>query len=125
MESLRRDLGYALRALLKHPGFTAVALLSLALGIGANATIFSLVNSLLLSSLPVEAPDRLVAVYGTDGKNRNGFLNYMPISQPNFEDYRTQNEVFSGIFAYQFVGLSMAVGSLMHKRSMCSSSLCM
>ncbi|MCW5971023.1 MAG: ABC transporter permease [Blastocatellales bacterium] len=110
MESLRRDLGYALRSLLKHPGFTAVALLSLALGIGANATIFSVVNALLLSSLPVADPERLVAVYGTDAKNQGGFLNYMPVSQPNFDDYREQNDVMAGMFAFQFAPLNLAAG---------------
>jgi predicted permease len=91
----------------KQPGFTLVAVLSLALGIGANTAIFTLVNAILLKPLPVAEPSRLVSVFGTDEKNRGQFLDYMPISQPNFKDYRDQNTVFAGLFAHQLLPLAL------------------
>ncbi len=87
MGTLWQDLRYGLRMLLKSPGFTFVAVLSLALGIGINTSIFSLVNAVLLRSVPVvKQPERLVWFRA-------------PASYPNFEDYRDQNDVFSGITA--------------------------
>ncbi len=106
MDSLINDLRYASRMLLKSPAFTGVAVLSLALGIGANATIFTLINATLLAPLPVEEPSRLVAVYTTDERNRGGFNDYMPTSHPNFEDYRDQSGVFEGMTAWSFIPLN-------------------
>jgi predicted permease len=80
----------------RSPGFALVAILSLALGIGANSAIFTVTNAILLSSIPVEEPSRLMQVQTADRVNPN---NLSSISLPNFEDLRTQNHVFSGMAA--------------------------
>ena len=88
------DLRYAVRLLAKNPGFTIVAVLSLALGIGATTTIFSVMNAALLRPLPLENPDRLVKLWSS--RSQSGFG---PISYPNYRDYRDQNHVFTGLAA--------------------------
>ena len=90
MDSLIKDIRYGFRSLLKRPGFTAIALIALALGIGANTAIFSLVNAVVLQPLPFPEPDRLVWVYGNI---RNGG-NRASVSPPDFLDYRAQNKTF-------------------------------
>src|SRR5262245_16553088 len=99
MGTLWQDVGFGIRMLVKSPGFTAVAVLSLALGIGANSTIFTIVNAVLLNPLPVEDSPRLVALFTTDERARGfafGNAN-MPVSRPNLDDYRRQNAVFTGL----------------------------
>src|SRR6266498_3463682 len=91
------DLRYALRMLRKKPGFTLVAVLTLALGIGANAALFSLTDAVLLQSLPVEAPKQLTAIssYAPSlGPDVNTSFSY-----PMYHDLRDKNEVFSGVLA--------------------------
>jgi putative ABC transport system permease protein len=97
MDTLLRDIRYGVRGLLKRPGFTAVALIALALGIGANTAIFSLVNAVLLQPLPFKEPDRLVWMWGNirQGGNRAS------VSPLDFLDYRQQNTTFE-----QFAALS-------------------
>src|SRR5258705_10880572 len=90
METLLRDIRYGVRSLLKRPGFTAIALVALALGIGANTAIFSLVNAVLLRPLPFAEPDRLVWVWGNI---RNGG-NRASVSPLDFLDYRSENKNF-------------------------------
>jgi predicted permease len=102
MERLWQDLRYSIRTLAKSPGFTLVAVVSLALGIGANTTIFTLINSVFLNPLPVENTSELVAVFTTDENNPGQFTNLLQVSHPNYEDLRDQNEVFSGLAAYSF-----------------------
>jgi predicted permease len=92
------DLKYALRTFVKSPAFTAVAVLSLALGIGANSAIFSLVNMVLLKPLPVERPTELAAVFMTDQRNPGN----LPLSHLNFRDLREQNQVFTDMAAFTF-----------------------
>jgi predicted permease len=90
------DLRFALRQLLKSPAFTCLAVLTLALGIGMNTAIFSLVNDLFLSSLPFQQPDQLVRLYG-EAKERN--LNQLPSSVPRFWHFREAQTVFSSLAA--------------------------
>lgn len=92
LDHLIQDLRYALRALRSSPGFAAVAILSLALGIGANTTIFSLIDSLMLRFLPVSHPEQLLQV--NRGLGRDSYSN------PLWEQIRDRQDVFSGIFAY-------------------------
>ncbi|HEV3075427.1 MAG TPA: ABC transporter permease [Thermoanaerobaculia bacterium] len=108
MESLLADLRYAVRMLVKRPAFTLVAVLSLALGIGANTTIFSVVNALLLRSLPVADPGRLAAIYVRDAQNPAMLA--APLSHLNWKDYREQARSFSGILGYDWAPMSFAKG---------------
>ena len=90
MDSILKDIRYGLRGLLKRPGFTVIALVALALGIGANTAIFSLVNAIVLKPLPFPESERLVWVYGNI---RNGG-NRASVSPPDFLDYRSHNKTF-------------------------------
>lgn len=105
MDELRRDIRYGLRSLLGAPGFTLVALVTIALGIGVNSTIFSLVNAVLFRPLPVEAPDELVNVYGHTATSSA----HETLSYPNFLDYRERTETLSGMMAHTnfFAALSI------------------
>src|SRR4029453_17081363 len=90
IEDLGQDFRFSLRSLLKRPGFTAIALIALALGIGANTAIFSLVNAVILQPLPYPDPDRLISVYGNlrNGSNRSS------VGPLEVLDYRSQNKTF-------------------------------
>ncbi len=92
METLFKDLKFSLRLLGKSPGFTAVAVISLAFGIGLNTAIFSIVNALLIRTLPVEQIDSLVEVYTGDSTDP-----YSVSSYPDYFDYRDQNQVFESL----------------------------
>jgi predicted permease len=104
MGKLWQDLRYGFRRLLKSPGFTLVAVVSLALGIGANSAIFSLVDAVLLRPLAVNEPKQLVEVYGTLHKGAD----YTIQSYPNYKDYRDRNNVFTGLLAYRFAPMSLS-----------------
>jgi predicted permease len=108
MESLLQDLRFGARLLHKNPLFTLVAVVSLTLGISANTTIFSVFNAVFLQTLPVQEPERLVAVFTTDAKNTGQFMNFLQTSYPNYEDYRDHNQVFSGLVAQIFAPLNLS-----------------
>src|SRR5436190_13266957 len=95
IEDLWQDFRFSVRSLLKRPGFTAIILIALALGIGANTAIFSLVNAVILRPLPFPDPDRLVWVFGNI---RNGG-NRASIAPLDFLDYRNQNKTFEQLAA--------------------------
>ncbi|MCM3905196.1 MAG: ABC transporter permease, partial [Pyrinomonadaceae bacterium] len=97
MESLVKDLRYGVRSLLKHPGFTCIAVLTLALGIGANTAIFSLVNAVLLRALPFREPDRLVMVW--EDASFAGFPRNTP-APANYADWKEQNHVFEDMATF-------------------------
>lgn len=107
MRILWQDVRYAARMLLKNPGFTFVAVISLALGIGANTTIFSVVNGVLLRALPYKDSQRLVAIYGT---NAGATVGRMPLSYPDFTDYKKQAQTMEYIAAFEDSGTSLISG---------------
>ncbi len=113
METLWQDIRHGARVLFKSPGFSVVAVLSLALGIGANTTIFTVVNAILLHPLPVKDISRLVQLDTIDSKTKVGFANAtkLGMSFPNFQDYQRQNEVFSGLACIVPVPLTWSGGS--------------
>src|SRR5205085_10051575 len=92
MQTLLQDLRYGLRMLARKPGFTVVAIATLALGIGANTAIFSVINGVLLRPLPYPNPNRLVTLWERDTKRG---VEQQRVSGPNYLDWREQNTVFS------------------------------
>ena len=107
MAMLLQDLRYALRTLRKSPLFTTVAVLSLALGIGANTAIFPLIHQLILQLLPVKHPEELVLL---TARGRHYGSNNGPnaISYPMYQDFRDKNQVFSGMFCKYGTTLSLS-----------------
>src|SRR5271155_443117 len=103
LESIWADVRFALRAMRHSPAFTATALLSLALGIGANTAIFSLIDAVILKSLPVRHPEELLQIM-------MGKQSYVGYSNPTFEHVRDLQDVFSGIFAYGRWAFNLTAG---------------
>jgi MacB-like periplasmic core domain len=97
MNGLVQDLRYALRQLRKSPGFTAVAVTTLALGIGANTAMFSVIDTVLLRPLAFRDPNRLVAVKTTEPNRRDD----IGVSYPAFLDWRSQDHLFEGLSAFR------------------------
>src|SRR5437762_3772413 len=105
MGTLWQDLRYGIRMLGKSPGFTVIAILTLAMGIGANTAVFSLVDAFLLRLLPVKNPHQLVFVHATRAKGgTTGSFSY-----PTFEQFRDRNHSLAGIFAYDDTHISVTV----------------
>jgi putative ABC transport system permease protein len=111
MHALFQDLKFGARLLVKSPGFTTIAALSLALGIGANTTIFTLVNAVLLNPLPVDDPAQLVSVWTTDERNTGNGLGFLQTSPMNLRDLRDKNAVFSGMAGHVGLPLNITGGT--------------
>ena len=105
MRGLSQDLRHTIRLLLKSPGFTFVAILTLAIGIGVNTTVFSVINGLILRPLPVAHPEQ-IAVLASQQEGREEF---QPFSYPDYQDIRNQAEIFSDLLAFRvsLVGLTV------------------
>ncbi|PYK24990.1 MAG: hypothetical protein DME52_09690 [Verrucomicrobia bacterium] len=101
------DLRFAVRMLIKYPAFSIVAFLALVLGIGANTTVFGIINALVLRPLPVGHSEEVVKVFTTD----NHIKGNQSTSYLNFQDYEKQNTAFTSMAAYTFVGVGMTRGS--------------
>jgi predicted permease len=99
-----QDVRYASRMLVQNPGFTATALLSLGIGIGANTAVFSLIDALFLRPLPVQSGDRLVALYTVDARNPG----FNPTSYPNYRDYKDHLRGLKDITAYTFTPVNVS-----------------
>ena len=96
LETLWHDSRYARRMLRKYPGFALTVMITLGLGIGANATIFSVINAVLLEPLPYREPDRLIRLWET---NPAGGLTEVAVSVPNFQDWQREQSVFEQLAA--------------------------
>jgi putative ABC transport system permease protein len=104
METLFKEVRYAIRSLLKRPGFTVLAAITLALGIGANSAIFSVVNAIVLRPLPYRDADQLVAIWGN---LHHGGWGDTEISAPEFTDFRSESKAFEQIGAYEIRGFNL------------------
>src|SRR3712207_3392416 len=107
MGTLLQDVRYAVRTLLKSPGFTVVAVLALALGIGANTAIFSVVKAVLLSPLPYPRPEQLVWIRES---NPGADIPDEPASAPNYNDWRTQAQSFEAVAAFTDTAMTLTDG---------------
>ena len=106
METLFRDIRYGVRSLLKRPGFTAIAVITLALGIGANTAIFSVVNAVLLRPLPYADAERLFVPWGSRGDMKN----HTVVSYPDFVDWQAQTKTLEHVAAYNQSGTLLREG---------------
>ncbi|HYK87870.1 MAG TPA: ABC transporter permease [Acidobacteriota bacterium] len=105
MDTLTHDLRYALRMLAKSPGFTAIALITLALGIGVNSSLFSIVNGVLLNPLPYPKPEQLVAVYQRAFNFEKSSISYL-----NFLDWQAGNHTFASMAIYRSDTFNLTIG---------------
>src|SRR5215471_7275283 len=103
IESLFQDLRYGFRMLVRSPGFAVIAIVTLALGIGANTTIFSVVNGVLINPLPFHDSDQLVSLFEEIPNFKNGSISY-----PDFVDWQRMNRTFTAIAAYRSQGFNLS-----------------
>src|ERR1700691_1537539 len=102
LENLLQDLRYGARTLRKSPGFAAVAILTLALGIGVNSALFSVVNGVLLNPLPYTQPDRLVMLSESKANFLTGSISY-----PNFQDWQKDNQSFTSMAIFRGISFTL------------------
>ncbi|MFN0120932.1 MAG: ABC transporter permease [Blastocatellia bacterium] len=100
MNNIRQDLRYGARMLLKQPGFTLIAVFTLAMGIGATTAIFSVVNAVLLRPLPYREPERLLTVWQRNLNQRGAQVAHIELTPGNFLDLQKQNQVFEEVAAF-------------------------
>src|SRR5215472_16132743 len=122
LENLGRDLRFAARQILRNPGFSAVAILTLALGIGANAAIFSLVNAIILWPLPYPSPDELVGLGQWRNQNGQGYVQ-TGVSAPNIADIAGEKTIFQQVAYYRWTGFSITESNRPEKIDGIKSSL--
>ncbi len=106
MENILKDIRYGIRGLLRQPAFTVIAVVTLAVSIGANTAIFSVVNATLLRPLPFKDPNQLVMVWQTASQ-----LSQASVAEPNFLDYQQENHVFQHMAAFNGSNLTLTGGS--------------
>src|SRR6516165_1607372 len=102
METLLQDVRFAVRVLIKNPGFAVIAILTLAIGIGANTTIFSVVNGVLLNPLSFPQPERLVRVYDSTDDFGHSSVSYL-----NFKDWEHENRTFAYMTGFRGEDLNL------------------
>jgi putative ABC transport system permease protein len=120
LQDLIQDLHYGLRVLRKSPGFTAVAVLTLALGVAANTIIFSVVNAVMYRKPPLPEPDRVVVVSSTsavDSSEPDRVYTQLQVSAPDYLDWRAQNSSFSGMAAAEFDSFTVSGGTTPERAS--------
>ncbi|MEO7086566.1 MAG: ABC transporter permease, partial [Gemmatimonadaceae bacterium] len=105
MDIVIQDLKFAARSLMRRPGFTIVAAITLALGIGANTAIFSVVNAVLVRALPYDNPDQLTIVWGTQGQQRGQGVVYL-----DYLDWRARNRTFTDLGAFRGQSVNLTGG---------------
>src|SRR5262245_12006654 len=105
MQTILQDLRYGARMLSKNPGFTLIAVITLALGIGANTTMFSVVNGILLNPLSYPQPERLMAI--SQSSPTSGFQKF-GVSEGLYEEIRDQNKIFQGVAAYHLFQITLS-----------------
>src|SRR5258708_23624567 len=107
--NIGQDIRFTLRTMRKSPAFTAVAVVTLALGIGANTAIFTVVNAVFFNPIPVNDPKTLVSLFTTDQRNKTALQNFLPISYPNADDIRRQAQSLSGVVISAGTPVSMTI----------------
>ena len=107
MQSLLQDFRFGVRLILRNPGFAGLAVLVLALGIGANTAVFTLINNLILRPAPFESPDRLVSCHSKNTKTPDS---YRQFSYPNYLDIREKNTVFTDLMAHSVAMVGIKEG---------------
>ena len=117
MDTFIKDVRYAWRGLTKHPGFTAIVIVTLALGIGASTAIFSVVNSVMLRRLPYPNADRIVAIQELNRQGQQG-----QVTGPNFLDWRAQNTVFEHLAAIKTVFINLTLNDQAERINLAQTS---